>query len=81
MAALCVKIDPLTIQLLGRWHSYNMHSYLHDQSAPLINYIDYKMLQFGNYHLLPNQSVPAILPTLEHKVAKIALQDDNPNEL
>jgi hypothetical protein len=80
MAMLCARIDPLTIQLLGRWRSDAMLSYLHVQAAPLISDIASRMLHHGNYQLLPNQAVPAIVHDLEHEVAEIALQAINPNE-
>jgi hypothetical protein len=80
MAMLCARIDPLTIQLLGRWRSDAMLRYLHVQAAPLINDIASRMLQGGQYQLLPNQAVPAIVPALEAEVVEIALDAINPNE-
>ena len=44
------------------------------QATPLINDIASRMLQFGNYHLLPNQYVPDIVPALEEEVSESALQ-------
>ena len=80
MAILCTQIDPLTIQLIGRWRLDAIISYLHVQAAPIINNIASRMLQLGNYHLLNNQSVLDILPALEHEVSKSDLQAGNPNK-
>jgi hypothetical protein len=80
MAMLCARIDPLTIQLLGRWRSDAMLRYLHVQAAPLTNDIASRMLQGGQYQLLPNQAVPAIVPALEAEVVEIAFEAINPNE-
>ena len=56
-----------------------MLRYLHFQAAPLINNTAYRMLQFGDYHLLPNQADPAIVPALEHRLLELALQDGTLN--
>ena len=77
---LCSLIDLLITQLLVQCNSYTLISSLHVQAASLINYITYRMLQFGNNHLLPNQSIPAIVPVSEHEVAEISLQSSNPND-
>eukprot|EP00978_Attheya_sp_CCMP212_P029998 scaffold108834_cov52-Attheya_sp.AAC.2 len=80
MAMLCVRIDPLTIQLFGRWRSNSMLQYLHVQAAPLISDIASRMFQAGEYQLLPNQAVPAIVHETEQEVADLALQALLPNE-
>jgi hypothetical protein len=80
MAMICARIDLLTIQLLGRWRSDTMLWYLHVQAAPLTNNIASRMLQGGQYQLLPNQAVPAIVPALEAEVVEIAFEAINPNE-
>lgn len=57
-ALLLAKIDPDIIRLIGRWRSDEMLRYLHVQAAPLMAQYSRRMLDAGNYTLIPNQTVP-----------------------
>lgn len=57
-ALLSVDIDPCIIQLIGRWRSDEMLRYLHVQSKALMKDYSAKMLQSGDFTLIPNQIVP-----------------------
>lgn len=58
-ALLCAQVDPDIIRLLGRWRSDEMLRYLHLQAAPIMSDFAPRMLQGGNFRLLPNQMVPS----------------------
>jgi hypothetical protein len=55
MALLCARVDTDTICLLGRWRSDEMLRYLHVQSYPIVAPLASRMLQQGNFTLIPNQ--------------------------
>jgi len=57
MALLCADVDSDRIRLLGRWQSDQMFRYLHVQAEPLMRDFSSRMLQGGNYALLPNRAV------------------------
>jgi len=57
MALLCADVDSDRIRLLGRWQSDQMFRYLHVQAEPLMRNFSSRMLQGGNYTLLPNHAV------------------------
>ena len=57
MALLCADVDSDRIRLLGRWQSDQMFRYLHVQAEPLMRHFSSRMLQGGNYALLPNHAV------------------------
>lgn len=57
-ALLSADIDPCIIQLIGRWRSDEMLRYLHVQSKSLMKDYSAKMLQSGDFTLIPNQIVP-----------------------
>ena len=57
-ALLCSNVDTDIIRLLGRWRSDEMLRYLHLQAAPLMSTFARRMLQGGNFTLVPNQLVP-----------------------
>lgn len=57
-ALLNAKVEPEIISLLGRWRSDTMLRYLTVQSSSLMKAYSRKMLQDGDYNLLPNQLVP-----------------------
>ena len=54
MALLCDNVDSDRIRLLGRWRSDEMLRYLHLQAKPIMEGFAERMLQGGNYQLLPN---------------------------
>jgi hypothetical protein len=55
---LCAHGDSDTICLLGRWHSDKMLRYLTVQAQPIMWDFATRMLQGGQYTLLPNARVP-----------------------
>jgi len=55
MALLCARVDTDTIRLLGRWRSDEMLRYLHVQTYPIVAPLASRMLQQGNFTLIPNQ--------------------------
>lgn len=60
MALLCKQVDTDLIRLLGRWRS---DRYLHLQAQPIMHGFAEKMLQGGDYSLLPSapgQSLPTV---------------------
>ena len=63
VSTLCFFLHMLTLillfRLIGRWRSDEMLHYLHVQAAPLM-VADYsrRMLESGQYTLIPNQMVP-----------------------
>jgi len=57
MALLCADVDTDRIRLLGRWQSDQMFRYLHVQAEPMMRHFSSRMLQGGNYALLPNHTV------------------------
>ena len=57
-ALLSANIDPCIIQLIGRWRSDEMLRYLHVQSKALMKDYSARMLQSGDFTLIPNQVVP-----------------------
>jgi hypothetical protein len=56
MALLCAEVDTDRIRLLGRWQSDQMFRYLHVQAEPMMRNFSSRMLQGGNYTLLPNHA-------------------------
>jgi hypothetical protein len=56
MALLCADVDTDRIRLLGRWQTDQMFRYLHVQAEPVMRNFATRMLQGGNYTLLPNQA-------------------------
>jgi hypothetical protein len=58
MALLCAHVDSDTIRLLGRWRSDEMLRYLTVQAQPIMRDFSARMLQGGQYTLLPNTQVP-----------------------
>jgi hypothetical protein len=58
MALLCAHVDSDTIRLLGRWRSDEMLRYLTVQAQPIMRDFASRMLQGGQYTLLPNTDVP-----------------------
>ena len=53
MALLCAHVDSDTIRLLGRWRSDEMLRYLHVQAQPIMHRFSQRMLQAGNYTMIP----------------------------
>jgi len=53
MALLCADVDPDIIRLLGRWKSDTMFRYLFVQARPLVNRFAQRMLEDGDFDLLP----------------------------
>ena len=60
MALLCAHVDTDVIRLIGRWRSDKMLRYLHLQADSLMKGFSSKMLNRGNFVLLPNQDVPSL---------------------
>jgi hypothetical protein len=58
MALLCAHVDSDTIRLLGRWRSDAMLRYLTVQAQPIMRDFSARMLQGGQYTLLPNAAIP-----------------------
>jgi hypothetical protein len=58
IALLCTHVDSDVIRLLGRWRSDQMLRYLHVQAEPVMRHFARRMLQDGDFTLLPNQQVP-----------------------
>jgi len=54
MALLCKQVDTDLIRLMGRWRSDEMLRYLHLQAQPVMHSFAEKMLQGGDYSLLPS---------------------------
>lgn len=61
MALLLSDVDSNIIQLIGRWRSDAMLRYLHVQAAPLMKDYSRRMLDGGQYNLIPNQLTGAQL--------------------
>ena len=57
-ALLNEHIDPEVITLISRWRSDKMLQYLHVQNRNLMKDYAARMLQHGNYNIIPNQCVP-----------------------
>ena len=57
-ALLCAKVDTNVIRLIGRWRSDEMLRYLHCQAHPIMRDFSKRMMQGGNFTLIPNQFVP-----------------------
>ena len=57
-ALLLANVDTDIIRLIGRWRSDEMLRYLHVQAAPLMADYSRRMLESGQYTLIPNQLVP-----------------------
>ena len=57
-ALLCAEVDTNVIRLLGRWRSDEMLRYLHCQAHPIMRDFSKRMMQGGNFTLIPNQFVP-----------------------
>ena len=57
-ALLLGRVDTDIISLIGRWRSDEMLRYLHVQAYPLMKDYSRKMLNAGDYTLIPNQHVP-----------------------
>jgi hypothetical protein len=60
-ALLCANVDTDRIRLLGCWRSDEMLRYLHVQAFPVVADLAPTMLQQGNFHIFPNQAIPAEL--------------------
>ena len=60
MSLLCAHVDTDTIHLLGRWRSDEMLRYLTVQAQPIMQNFAARMLQGGQYTLLPNAGVPVV---------------------
>lgn len=60
MALLCAHVDTDVIKLIGRWRSDEMLCYLHLQADNLMTGFSAKMLNRGNFVLLPSQDVPML---------------------
>jgi hypothetical protein len=60
MAMMCGGIDKLFTRLRGRWKSDAMLSYLHVQAQPLVADVASRMLEGGNYAMVPGQNVPDV---------------------
>jgi hypothetical protein len=63
MALLCAQVDPLLVQLIGRWKSDAMLRYLHLQATNIHDPVT-RMLSGGEFKLLPNQTLPQRALTL-----------------
>ena len=55
MALLCARVDPDTVQLLGRWRSDAMVRYLHVQAEPLVSHLANQMFDAGQFSFRPSQ--------------------------
>jgi len=66
-ALLLSNVDTNIIRLIGRWRSDEMLRYLHVQAAPLMQHYAQRMLQGGEYTLLPNEHLvqQQLLPARE----------------
>jgi hypothetical protein len=65
MALFCARVDPCTIQIIGRWQSGTMLRYLHLQAEPIMRGFANMMVTSGNYQylaapVLPDQDHPAV---------------------
>jgi hypothetical protein len=58
MALLCARVNPLLVQLIGRWRSNVMLRYLHLQATNMHDLAS-RILSGGNFKLLPNQTLPS----------------------
>ena len=61
MALFNMKVDALTIRLIGRWRSDEMLRYLSTQCEPVMRGLSRKMIQAANeYTLIPGNLVPSL---------------------
>jgi hypothetical protein len=58
IALLCAQVDPLLVQLIGRWKSNAMLCYLHLQATNMHD-LATRMLSGGVFKLLPKQTLPS----------------------
>ena len=65
MAMLCAGIDPVKTQLMGRWRSDAMLLYLHVQSPTLVRDFARRMLDAGNFSLLPGSEVHKLVHNVQ----------------
>jgi hypothetical protein len=59
-ALLNARVDPEIISLIGRWRSDQMLRYLTLQNSTIMKDFARRMLESGNYTLIPNQLVPML---------------------
>jgi hypothetical protein len=59
MALLCAHVDTDVIRLIGRWRLDEMLRYLYLQADSLMKGFSSKMLNRGNFVLIPNQDIPS----------------------
>mmetsp|Transcript_4318 Transcript_4318/g.4892 ORF Transcript_4318/g.4892 Transcript_4318/m.4892 type:complete len:178 (-) Transcript_4318:283-816(-) len=72
MALFNMKVDALTIRLIGRWRSDEMLRYLSTQCEPVMRGLSRKMIQAANeYTLIPG--------TLSHPFSPPSLLPPNPS--
>jgi hypothetical protein len=65
MALLCAGVDPIRAQMLGRWRSDEMLTYLTMQAAPMSAGLSARMLVGGDYAFVPGHDVPAAFLDIE----------------
>ena len=74
MALLCANVDPVRIQLFGRWKSDCMLRYLHVQADSLVKDLSGQMLASGDFSFVPG--------TQQHKLytdeQDVSLYNDTP---
>ncbi|EJK59441.1 hypothetical protein THAOC_20338, partial [Thalassiosira oceanica] len=57
MALLCAEVDPVKIQLMGRWRSDCMLRYLFVQADSIVRDFSTQMVACGDFSFLPNTPV------------------------
>jgi len=57
MALLCAEVDPVKIQLMGRWRSDCMLRYLFVQADSIVRDFSTQMIACGDFSFLPNTPV------------------------
>ena len=55
---LCASIDTDITCLLGRWRSDEMLRYLYIQAGPVMQDFSHRILEVGNFTLIPNKDAP-----------------------
>jgi len=76
MALLCKQVDSDIIRLMARWRSDEMLCYLHLQAKPILDGFAEKMLEGGNYSLLPRK--PGLTPLWVWLLAGIGIFQQRP---
>ena len=66
MALLRAKIDPVEIKMVGRWRSWAMLRYLHQQGLDTLPFAN-QMLQMGHFQISSHSPLPSDVASIISK--------------